>query len=594
MANEIDSLKIGSTTYDIDLPPDATPSIASLTTSGKVSVGGDLYTLGNVDFEVYDSGQSVNIWVDTTDDDTFLIVHDEKQGYTSTWKTTSLTAERTYTFPNDSGTIALTKNIPTVNNGTLTIQGNGTAASTFTANQSGNTTLNVKGSGITIVTRSAADEITIESKNLVETTWTNLKSLRDSSQLVPGRFYRITDYTCTTITTNTSSAGHVFDIIVLALENNKLSEEAWAALHSGDTYFASNNLSAWKLWYCLDNDTNRFAWADSTNGKGVIYRMIDEFENDVSYDFKNILFTDSSETPKYTSAYTFNYIQSGAGKDASLLGTASKSCHNNIIKKYINSSSRKQELNFNVFCSRNVLFNCLLNTFDEDCYSNTFGRSCFNNVFGNVCHHNTFGENCHHNIFSCGCTGNTFNNSCDTNIFSYGCANNTFGKTCQGNTFGTTCISNTFGNICISNRFSNNCRSNIFGNACRNNTFGNGCQGNIFGDTCFSNTFGNDCYDNTFGRNCSFNKFNSGCASNTFGDSSSTINACVFNELDNGCSFLYINESSSTSSSSDELQNIHIHSGVSGTSTEYKTITVDRGLSYSIDVYPVGSTELFI
>lgn len=46
-------------------------------------------------------------------------------------------------------------------NGTLTIQGNGTAASTFTANQSGNTTLNIKsGTGIT-VSKSAANEITI-------------------------------------------------------------------------------------------------------------------------------------------------------------------------------------------------------------------------------------------------------------------------------------------------------------------------------------------------------------------------------------------------------------------------------------------------
>ncbi len=38
--NKIDQLKIGSTSYDIDLPPDATPSIASLTVSGAISEGG--------------------------------------------------------------------------------------------------------------------------------------------------------------------------------------------------------------------------------------------------------------------------------------------------------------------------------------------------------------------------------------------------------------------------------------------------------------------------------------------------------------------------------------------------------------------------
>lgn len=51
------------------------------------------------------------------------------------------------------------------------------------------------------------------------------------------------------------------------------------------------NLEAWQLWYTIDNDTNRFTWADNTNGKGVIYRMIDEQNNDCPYDFKNIMFT---------------------------------------------------------------------------------------------------------------------------------------------------------------------------------------------------------------------------------------------------------------------------------------------------------------
>ena len=55
-------------------------------------------------------------------------------------------------------------------------------------------------------------------------------------------------------------------------------------------YFAASNVNAWKVKYCLDNDTNRFAWADAVNGKGVIYYMRDEFGNEASYDFKNMLF----------------------------------------------------------------------------------------------------------------------------------------------------------------------------------------------------------------------------------------------------------------------------------------------------------------
>ena len=65
-----------------------------------------------------------------------------------------------------------------------------------------------------------------------------------------------------------------------------LSEKALAILHDGDTYFTNAKLQGWQLWYCLDNDITRFAWADATNGKGVVYRMIDEFGNDCPYDFK--------------------------------------------------------------------------------------------------------------------------------------------------------------------------------------------------------------------------------------------------------------------------------------------------------------------
>lgn len=51
----------------------------------------------------------------------------------------------TYTFslPSATGTLALTSQIPTVNNGTLTIQKNGSDVATFTANQSTNVTANI-------------------------------------------------------------------------------------------------------------------------------------------------------------------------------------------------------------------------------------------------------------------------------------------------------------------------------------------------------------------------------------------------------------------------------------------------------------------
>ena len=124
-------------------------------------------------------------------------------------------------------------------------------------------------------------------------TWSELKSLRNDGRLVPGQKYRITDYQCTTTQKGTKSAGHQFDIIVTADSESELNEEARAIKHLGDNYFSyfyKCDLDVWKIWYCIDNDTTRFKWADETNGKGVIYRMIDEWNNDVPYDFKNIIY----------------------------------------------------------------------------------------------------------------------------------------------------------------------------------------------------------------------------------------------------------------------------------------------------------------
>ena len=192
-------------------------------------------------------------------------------------------------------------------------------------------------------------------------TWSELKNLKDSNTLVPGNYYRITDYITTTTQLGTQSAGHQFDVIVLALNESELSEEAYATQSTGDTYFNTSKLYAWKVWYSLDNDKTRFAWADEVNGKGVIYRMIDEYGNDCPYDFKNIMFglpTDwfaeergtnwannvlgyVPDTVKYF--YTFDWEdQSHISADYSILANngsilndegSNAGCYNNVMKK---------------------------------------------------------------------------------------------------------------------------------------------------------------------------------------------------------------------------------------------------------------------
>lgn len=106
----------------------------------------------------------------------------------------------------------------------------------------------------------------------VNTTWAELKAMRDNSQLTEGCLYRITDYETIISGVDVQYAGHPFDIIVLATDVNVLSEDAMAVRSARDTegYFANSKLEAWELKYCLDNDTTRFAWASEGGEQWII------------------------------------------------------------------------------------------------------------------------------------------------------------------------------------------------------------------------------------------------------------------------------------------------------------------------------------
>lgn len=75
-------------------------------------------------------------------------------------------------------------------------------------------------------------------------TYSELVTLRDNGQLIPGQQYRITDYMTTIIQENTRSANHQFDIIVTADSEITLNEKARAIQHEGDAYFDGVDLKA--------------------------------------------------------------------------------------------------------------------------------------------------------------------------------------------------------------------------------------------------------------------------------------------------------------------------------------------------------------
>ena len=422
--------------------------------------------------------------------------------------------------------------------------------------------------------------------SIVNITYNELKKLRDNAKLKPSQYYRITDFVTTVANDpEAQSAGHPFDIIVLASNKNRLQEECYAIQHKDDTYFANCNLAAWKIWYCLDNNNTKYMWADTVNGKGVIYRMIDEWQNDCPYDFKNVQFkryavADASSngaladlagkyigynsdmaglsipnTNDFIWAYTFSIgEQIGEPGDASIIGYNSfdvgegygeKGYYGDNTIKPSSSRSLIDGVVHSVFCLNNIVWwtNNTINRgingnrIESECFNMTLSGygtiieyDCFNLIMGGyICYGNFFKSGCSCNTFGDDCYGNSFGNNCYSNTFGNGCSNNKFGNECDSNTFGNGCYSNKFGDVFANNTFGNNCYGNSFGNGCYRNTFGNKCNSNTFGNGCYGNSFGNDCYSNTFGNDCYSNSFGNNFVNNTFG------NGCYRNTFGDGC-----------------------------------------------------------
>ena len=559
----------------------------------------------------------------------------------------------------------------------------------------------------------------IVSKLMNEVTYSELKNLRDNSQLTPGALYRITDYQCTTTQENTKSAGHQFDIVLLALSENKLAEEGWAMMHETPVfkvtfsnsvieecylrylednggiyilvsksrllgydfaksefesistidwenklitvpfedsvlsqdieynYFQNSNLSAWKVWYCLDNDTSRFAWADAreyiicgigdgdfkwfrspqqdydgfyawdrgdafvwtdtetpqigsytyddtgtrmgndftnvkkvgADGRGVIYRLIDEFNNDIKYDFKNIQFKRTITDGQYdeqgteTWCYTLNVWHNNMCQDASIVGNTLPNDEGYVTGVYDNNFGYATAYDLYIEVVNTFAFelgdNVILSFDDNDgyyygIYSNTIGNSFYNNTIGSSFCDNTIGNYL---------TSNTIGNNFRSNTIGNSFASNTIGNYSGSNTIGNNFASNTIGNNFGSNTIGNNFGSNTIGNNFSSNTIGNYSGSNTIGNEFRYNTIGNNFQDNTIGNNFSSNTIGNDFGNNTIGtgtgSTATTIDYVRYIRVEDGVQYVNITTSATTSSSA-YLQNITISQGIAGSSNSNK------------------------
>lgn len=97
-------------------------------------------------------------------------------------------------------------------------------------------------------------EDALPAQTYLEVTHQELVDLKNSSQLIPGTKYRITDYVTKYQVRDIVSMEKPFDLIVTAIDVNVLDSKANAVQHAGETYFAACDMSKWELWYDLEKN----------------------------------------------------------------------------------------------------------------------------------------------------------------------------------------------------------------------------------------------------------------------------------------------------------------------------------------------------
>ena len=450
-------------------------------------------------------------------------------------------------------------------------------------------------------------------------TYSDLKALRDSSSLVPGMQYRITDYECTTTQPETQAASNLFDIIVTADSSTVLNENARACHHAGDTYFQNCKLEVWELKYSLDNDASTYYWADTRKGKGVVYYMKDEWNNECPYDFKNIKFkryavtecvkcpnlevNDSNNTygfyygiksiygnPVINATYddnTYGYFYTFALKDLNA-GTwhdytvaanlelhnsysGIVSCYNNSFSSVKNLEGEKQIYALNNIVLYNVYDNLSITSTSEnwnDCYSNKTGDNCFEFTCGVNCNEWTCGNGCAY--WACG-------NNCVHWTCGEICSNWTCGDDCNYWTCGNYCYDWSCGNHCSYWSCGNDCTYWTCGNSCGYWTCGNMCWSWSCGNSSSYWTCGNHSHDWSCGESnnwwicgngSSYWSCGNNCSQWSCGNGSSYWSCGnyvqKFTIFD---SIYYLNINSSGGTSSASIRNFQVLNGTKGTNT---------------------------
>ena len=299
------------------------------------------------------------------------------------------------------------------------------------------------------------DSSSDSANQLIEVTYDELVNLKNTSSLVKGQSYLLTDYMTTyeqPVTGLMKSSGVIEPLIITATDIDKLYNQCKSTLYPEDI-----------VYYEITGDIGNYKGTEGFT-KGKIYRRIDtQRNNDIGTDWRHV-----------------KYDRNGVDK---LLFEDYTGCYNNVIKTY--------------YLHNTVVGNNFHNNTIEDNFnSNTIGTYFISNTIGFNFIYNTIGD-----LFNSNTIGFNFNsNTIGTYFYS-----NTIGTYFISNTIGDNFNSNTIGNNFYNNTIGGDFYSNTIEDTFNFNTIEDNFNSNTIGDLFNSNTIGTYFISNTIGGGFSYN-----------------------------------------------------------------------------------------
>ena len=425
-------------------------------------------------------------------------------------------------------------------------------------------------------------------------TWAQLKDARDAGNLIPGQYYRITDYVTTVngaTITNARSAGHPFDILMRADSVSTLNEQAWAVRHEGDTYFKDARLEAWELKYRLDN----VQWSkqagtyvtDEDNGytfqvvgditlSGHTYKLLQGFGMYVE-DWSDYALMETVAEGEQIICY-YGDPEDFDPEEPEVVGTASgvdvvteggkgtitwmKDEHGNECPYDFKNIQYKRYMTTDSVSGREGLGGKYMVADPDNCPQGLSVEDTEDFIWAyTFSSDNAGGEQTDYSL--------TNEHQVHDNVmkaYSGGLPNNVmFGSYIYGNGFEVECYNNSIGSNFNNNSIGSYFQYNSIGSYMYNNSIGSNIQNNSIGSDFYGNSIGSSFQLNSIGSSFRYNSIGSGFQRNSIGSN------YQYNTVDDGVQH---------TTTGDNIKYVHVLNGVAGTSSSKLTLTFAANKTY--------------